>query len=68
MPELGLRVRLALRNDLMIELALDLAVQDLQLPISDLSQVLGKYSSGVRCNFSVIVSFITPCRFNSGLL
>jgi hypothetical protein len=41
-PELGLRVRLSLSNDLEVELALNLAVQNLQLPISDLSQVLGK--------------------------
>ena len=35
MPELGCRVRLSLGNDLEVELALNLAVQGLQQPISD---------------------------------
>jgi hypothetical protein len=39
-PELGLRVRFSLRNDLEVELALDLAVQDLQLSIFDLGKIL----------------------------
>lgn len=41
-PELRLRVRLALSNDLIVELALDLTVEDLQLLVSDVGQVLGK--------------------------
>jgi hypothetical protein len=41
-PELGFRVRLSLSNDLEVELALNLAVQDLQLPISDLGKIQGK--------------------------
>ncbi|SFT92594.1 hypothetical protein [Arthrobacter sp. ov118] len=42
MPELGFRVRLSLSNDLEVELTLNLAVQDLQLPISDIGEIQGK--------------------------
>ncbi len=47
MPELDLRVRLPLGNDLEAELALRLAVQDLQLLVSDPGQDFGKKSSGL---------------------
>lgn len=41
-PEFGLGVRLPLRNDLIIELALHLAIEDLQLLIFHAAQILGK--------------------------